>query len=236
MSKLRKTINRIPAIYVIVAVMAFVLMAVAAQAYRPSGSSTLSSAAEFENSSRFAKNYVHNRPFLWISMTPVQITTTDGLVSIGGGAGTYTEIGTSEAVALLLDTDADTVGTGVVPIPTDIDLAKNIQCRVIWAQSEAAATGSIDFVLTYEIYVAGTTAVTVPNDAFDVDGGTQVDLGADILTNGPWSTITGSTITATPGDDFWAFLLTYDETTAADAEVFGLQCRYYRKWLGGGQG
>jgi hypothetical protein len=236
MSKIRKSINSLKFIHVLTVVVAFMLASMFASAYRPTGSSTLSSSAEFSSSSRFAANYVFDRAFLWISMTPVQITTTDGLVSIGTGAGTYTEIGTSEAVALYLDTDADTVGTGVVPIPTDIDLAKDIQCRVIWAQSEAAGTGTIDFVLTYEIYVGGTTAVTVPNDAFDTDGGAQVDLGADILTLGPWSTIDGGTISATPGDDFWAFLLTYDETTAANAEVFGLQCRFFRKFLGGGQG
>ena len=134
------------------------------------------------------------------------------------------------------DTDNDTVPSGLFPIPVDIDLAQDIQCRVIWHQSESAGTGTINWTLTYEVYVGGTSAIVVPNDTFDTNGGAQADLAADVLTLGPWSTITGGTISATPGSDFMALLAKYTESTAANAEFDGFQCRYYRKWLGGGQG
>lgn len=231
MSKFRKTINRIPAIYALLAIM---LVASIAYAYRPYGSSTLSSADEFRHSSRFAANYVFNRTFIWIPMTPVQISTTDGLVGIGGGAPTYVEIGTSEAISIFMDTDNDTASTGLVPFPTDTDFSKPIQCRVLWSQSQGAATGTVNWTLTYEVFVAGVTAISVPNDAFDVDGGAQADLGAAVLQWGPYSTIAANTITATPGDDLFAVLVKYTEDTLTDGDLYGVQCRLWRKWLGGG--
>jgi hypothetical protein len=238
MTAIRKSFRANPITFIL-AVLALAMslsIGAYAAAVRPTNSSVNSNLEMFKHSSRFAALFVIDRPMIYIPVAPVQIITTDGLASVATGAGTYVETGTSESVSVYVDTDNDTVPSGIVALPVDIDLAQDIQCRVIWHQSEAAATGTINWTLTYEIYKGGTSAIVVPNDAFDTDGGAQVDLAADVITLGPWSTITGGTITAVSGDSFFALLAKYTESTAANAELDGFQCRYYRKWLGGGQG
>jgi hypothetical protein len=238
MTAIRKSFRANPITF-IMAVLALAMslsIGAYAAAVRPTNSSVNSNLEQFKHSSRFAALFVIDRPMLWLPVAPVQIVTTDGLVGIGTGDPTYVEVGTSETIAVFCDTDNDTVPSGIVPLPVDIDLAQDIQCRVIWNQSQGAGTGTTNWTLTYEVYVGGTTAITVPNDAFDTDGGAQADLAADVITLGPWSTITGGTISATPGDDFIGLLAKYTESTSTDAELLGFQCRFYRKWLGGGQG
>ena len=215
-----------------VAILCLAVVAVAGLA-RPSQTSTAGSHHQLMTADGAFQNFVIDRPYLWIPVVPSDIVAT-ALVGIGAGAPAIAEIGTSEVSAVLFDTDADSIASGLTPFPSDIDLAKNFQCRVLLSTAGAAAVGTVDFVLTYEVFVVGTTALTVANDAFDTDGGAQADLAAAVLTWGPWSVINGGTITATPGDDLFLIQAVYDETTTTDADFFGFQCQFYRKWLGAG--
>jgi len=203
-------------------------------AVQPTHGTSISSWADFIVSSPFAQNYVLDKPRLWIPMSGGFESTATGLVGMGAGTPTHTEVNTSEMGGLLLDADAES-GSRLIPVPADIDLSKDIRLRALWSNSTAAITGSVQFVFTYELFIADTTAISVPNDAVDTQGADQADsVTANALQWSPWSTITGGTITTlTPGDDILGVKCAVDLTTAADATLYGFQLEYHRKFLGG---
>lgn len=209
---------------------------------KPTSTSTAGSHSQLKGASPSFQNYVLDRPILWIPFTPengVVATTNDGGItttSVTNAAGTgnalQAEINTSGLLGYTADTSNDSVIV-LVPIPNGIDLAKAVNFRVLFSNSETAATGTLTTTFTYEILAIGTSTIGSgePDDAVDTAGSATADLAANVLTWGAWDTVAASTISADPGDDFLSIKCKLTLGTIADATVYGIQMRYYRKWL-----
>jgi len=224
-----------------VAVACMICMPIMA-AHIPTGANSTSSAAQFKHASPFSQNFVFDKPRIWIPLHQANIdvnTTNDGGItttsvvrSVGTGSVSLLEINSSEVNGFTFDSDNDSVGF-MIPIPHDIDLAQQIGLRVLWSNSEAAATGTARFYFKYIPLTVGTDAIAVGSTAMGTDGAAQADLGANVLQWSTWSYIAASTLTDVPGDGVLVFKLYVDVTTIADCSVFGVQLEYSRKWLGG---
>lgn len=152
-------------------------------------------------------------------------------LSLGTGDAVWTEVGTSGCAGFLCNADGD-VCVYRWPVPQDIDFSKEINFRVLWSNSQAAATGSCTFVFKYLKAIAGTTAIVLPATAVDTAPADQVDLAADVALWSGWAGITGGTITTmTPGDDTLHIGIDAQVTTISNATQLAVQARYYRKYL-----
>ena len=203
-------------------------------AVSPSRGSSVSSWSEFLTSSPFAANYVIDRPTVWVPFNGGFQGTVASLVGLATGTPVWTEVNTSGVGGYLLDADSESVVAGPFPISPDIDLSKDIDMRVLWSNSDPAATGSALFACTYEILTIGTSTIGAgePDDALDTVITTDVDLAANVTNLSPWGTIAGGTITVAAEDNMLIVKCNVDLTTIANATVYGLQIRHYRKFLG----
>lgn len=213
----------------------FVCMLVAtitmAAASRPTRSTTTSSYDLFRTACPFVANFVIDKPRIWVPASGGAEVTVGSLVGLGDGTPTPSEINTSEISGFTMANGHSF--SALMPVPADIDLAKDIRLRAVWSNSQGAGTGSGQVVFVYEPFIVGTTAISVPNDACDTDGTTVVDLAASVLTYSTWSTIDGGTITLTPGDDFLIVKADHTLTTITNMTTYGIQMEYSRKWIGG---
>lgn len=228
MKKVFKYTWMVAVIFVVTMLANFIIASAPSPTHGPSTSSW----GDFVVSSPFGSNYVIDKPRVWIPASGGSEVTVASLVGLGAGTPVPTEVNSSEVGGFLTDADDESF-SALIPVPADVDLAKDIRIRALWSNSEAAGTGSGKVVFTYEPFIVGTTAISVANDACDTDGATVTDLAANVLTWSTWSTIDGGTISLTPGDDFLIVKAAVDVTTIADMTVYGIQLEYYRKWLGG---
>lgn len=199
----------------------------------PSRGSSISSWSDLVASSPVAANFLIDRPRVWIPVAGGAELAVASLVGLGAGTPALAEINTSEIAGFTLDADDESV-SAIFPLPSDIDTAKDVRVRVLWSNSEAAATGTAQFACTYKEIDEGTTALAEAATAFDTDAAAEADLAANVVQWGPWNTIDGGTLTGTPGDDMLVLKCAVDLTTAADATVYGFQLDYYREFFGAG--
>lgn len=229
MKAIRRSLNRYP-LFSILLVLCVLVSAVAYAVHRPSNSNVNSSLAQFKHSNPFVANFVMDRPTVWVNLAPANAIVAS-LVGMGGGTPAVAEINTSEIGGFTLDANDESV-SGIIPIPGDMDLAQDFQCRVLYSNSEAAATGTINFTMTYGSLTVGTDALAVAATAVDTAGAALADLGANVLQWSNYSIIAGGTLTDTPIDDVLVIKEAVTLVTCANATVYGIQCQYYRKWLG----
>lgn len=229
-----KTLNN--KLFAFITALCFVAVGVstfAAVVYKPSQTSTVSSAAELRLASPFAQNYVIDKPVIFFPVTSWSNLTVASLVSMGAGTVVPTEVSTSEVGGLLFDSDNDSHSL-LIPIPIDLDVAQPIKFRAIWSNTTAAVTGSARFYFLYAQLTLDTTAIAAAAGTMSTDGAADPDSAtANALQGSPWSTLNASTLTGTPGDDFLIIKCYVDVTTITDATLLGIQMQYTRKWLGG---
>ena len=198
----------------------------------PTNGTTTGTLEEFRSCNSFAQNFCIDRPRLWLPVAPMNVTTTDTIISAGAGTCVLTEINSSEVMGMLFNSDNDS-HSWLVPIPADIDLEQAIRFRALWSNSQSVGTGSARFYFTYLELNEGTTALAVASSTMSTDGANQTDLAANVLQWSNWSTLNASTLTTVPGDDFLVVKCYVDVTTISDATLFGAQMEYYRKFIGG---
>ena len=216
------------------------LVGFTAFAVTPGGSKSSSSQAEFQHSSPFAFTYVFNWHYIWIPVTPMSFVATttaaDSTVAIlspGGGAGVISENTSSDILSLALDANAEDFSV-MIPCPTDCDWAQPVYVRVLYNET-STNVGSVLFALSYGEITADTTAIAVAATTTGVTDGAAdaTSATANIMQWAEWSTLAANTLSCVGGVDL--FLMKFDVTlvTVNNANVFGVQMKCARKWLGG---
>lgn len=208
-------------------------VAIGATVYRPTNGSTASSVSELKLSSPFAQNFVIDKPVLFFPVLSNVNITVASLVSMGAGTVVPTEIAASEIGGLLMDSDNDS-HSFLIPIPIDIDLAQPIYFRAIWSESDSGVTGSVRWYFLYKQLTLDSTVIAAAAGTMSTDGAADPDLASeDELQGSPWSTLNGSTLTGSPGDDFLIIKTYVDVTSVSKATLLGVQMQYSRRFLGG---
>ena len=147
------------------------------------------------------------------------------LVGLGAGAPVLAEVAASNIGAIFMDTSTDSHAF-MKKLPWNIDTAEDIRIAVDFVQSEAAATGSVLWSLTYNELIVGTTALAVGATVLDTIIPSCVDLAADVLTETEYGVLDGGTLDGTRGVDCIVCELIYTETTIANAELLGVVWDY----------
>jgi len=230
-----KTLNN--KLFAFITALCFVAVGVstfAAVVYKPSQTSTISSAAELRLASPFSQNYVIDKPVIFFPVTSWNnLTTTDTLLSMGAGTVVATEVAASEIGGLLMNSDNDSHSL-LFPIPVDLDVAQEIKFRAIWSESDTGVTGSVRWYFLYKQLTLDSTVIAEAAGTMTTDGAADPDLATeDEIQGSPWSTLAASTLTGTPGDDFLIIKCYVDVTSVSKATLLGIQMQYTRKWLGG---
>ncbi len=201
--------------------------------YVPKNAKGTEDADSFSSVSPFSSERVFERPIVEIAnfSLPGFLEHDDNPEGAGTGAPEYAEIAASSICGVLFAASTDTHGFRW-RLPMDIDLSKDIDFRLHWSNSAAAATGSCLWAVTYLPIVHGTTTIAAPATALDTVVASDVDLGANIMATTEWGSLTGGTLTTvTPGDDSLGIEITATLTTITDATLSAVDARYYRKYL-----
>lgn len=207
---------------------------------RPDGAWGPESSEGMIRSDPFASQYLNRRPIIDIfSVPPFQVDES------GGGTGELEIFGTGNAEAVEVNSSgipglymANTNALNILwTIPNDIDLAGDLQFRALFSNSEAAsASKTVNYTLSYLSLLASTTAVAAPTTTTGVTNGDAVAVAAaNVLQATNWATLAGSTLVDvgfTPGKDQMIVKMTCALSTAADASLFKVQARYYRRQIG----
>jgi hypothetical protein len=198
----------------------------------PTRGSSVSSWSDFVVSSPFSQNKVIDRPRVWVPVAGGAELSVSSLVGLGTGTPALSEINNSEIAGFTLDANNEAVAA-LVPVPSDIDVAKDIRIRVLWSNSESAGTGAATFTCEYTPLTIGTDAIAVGGTALDTAITADVDLAANVLNWSPWGVIAGGTLADTPGDDVIVVRCKVTLDTIANATVYAFQMDYYREYIGG---
>jgi hypothetical protein len=204
---------------------------------KPTNAVALATFDGLRNSSAWAKEYVQDiRIVNLLNVTGAcqNATGPANLFSFGTGHPALAEVNTSETAGYLLNADSESHGL-TWELPHDLDPNQDIDFRVKWSNSEAAATGSVLFSIVYTpVVIGGTTALAVAATALDTIIVNQVDLAANVKTWTSWGTITGGKtgiVALCPGTDEIVLKCAVDLTTCADATLFQIQARYRRRFV-----
>lgn len=168
---------------------------------------------------------------LWNFPNLLDTGAADNAQSMGTGAAEFAELNTSEIGGIYCDTSTDSYGTLWV-LPAEIDVSKDIKFRVLWSNSEAAATGSCTWAVKYTPLTAGTTAFAIGATALGTAITAQADLAANVQQWSPLGVLAGGTLTNTPGDDSLTLTTICTLTTIANATALALQVHYSRRYVG----
>jgi len=152
------------------------------------------------------------------------------LVSMGVGTADLDEVNATEIAGIECAT-TESYSTLWV-LPDEIDLAQDIDLRVLCCDEAAASTDVQTAVVTYQAVTVGTDALVAPATAVTTAIVAQADLNADIPWWTSYATIAGGTITDTPGEDLCNFKVAWTLSTLAAIWTLGYQVRYYRKFVG----
>jgi len=198
-------------------------------AYNPYGATGLEDWSSFSTCAPLSR-FIFDRPIVSIPLLPGGHCN-NSLVSMGTGTPAVAEINTSEVGGFTLDADNESVSF-LFPFPLDIDLSKEIDLRMLWSNSESAATGTGRVLWYHKAITAGTTAIAVATTAPGSVAAAQVDLAANVVLWSGWSVIAASTFAANvAGDDVLIVKAYVDLTTIANMTLYMAQVRYYRKYL-----
>ncbi len=204
----------------------------------PTNGSGASTVHRLRNTTRFGKEFVIDRPIvsLWGGGNLVGNLLATALASESAGAPVMAAIGSSVRTGLLIP-DTNDAHEVMWRLPDDIDLAQDIEFRVLWTNPQSAATGSALWAVTYAEATVGTfdMGAVAGAETLDTIIANQVDLGTDILQYTLWDgagVLDGGTLSGTPGDDFLSVNLACTHTTVTDTHAIDLQARYFRKWAG----
>jgi hypothetical protein len=204
-------------------------------AFTPTSASGSPSAAGLREYSRFTKEYVMDRPVIDLfNFTNMRITGPDDFEGMGTGAPEFGEIGSSSIGGFKM-TNTDTHGHLLV-LPYWLDPEQRIDFRILWSNSEAAATGSLILTVTYTPVDVSTqsTATGVGATALDSTIDSQADLAANVARWTEWGYISANKTGVKdldPGSDLLSIEITAALTTIADASVLQAQWRGYRKYI-----
>jgi len=207
---------------------------------KPEGANGAGSYSELRYASPFSYGFVCQETVQWIpfAIGNVVVASSGDIIStldsMGTGTASIVEVNTSEAGGFLLDADTDSV-SWLWMIPGDIDLAQPIYISVLFSES-STTTGTVGMVFTYGAMTVGTTAIAVAatNTGVTDDTSTATSATAHALQWLDESTITASTWSGTPGQDFVLMKGVFTQTTVADMTVYGAKIRYKRKFVGCG--
>ncbi len=203
----------------------------------PTNSSGASTVHRLRNSSRFGKEFVVDRPIVslwgWKGSLFGNLRAT-ALVTGSAGDAIVDDLGGGPRNALFFDTDGDAHEV-MWKLPDDIDLAQAIRFRILWSNTEAAATGSALLTVKYRVAPVGTfdMGLAAAATALDTAIVNQVDLAEDVFQYTSWGVLDADTLSGTPGEDYISVLAELTtKTTVASVDVYDVHAQYYRKWLG----
>ena len=156
------------------------------------------------------------------------------LTSMGNGGPALVTIAASDIGGMLFNADGEIYGFEV-ELPFDMDPNQDVDFRLKWSNSAAAATGSALWILTYNAVITANagTALAIGATALDTPYGIDVDAGANIQKWTPWGTIAAGGLSAlTPGDDCLDMSLEQDTfDTITDATLYKVQMRYFKRMI-----
>jgi len=127
-------------------------------------------------------------------------TAADGNISAGAGAAIIDITATSLFSSFRIQAAADS-HSGLIALPNDLDVEKDIGISIIWSCDQAAAD-AYSWTISHSEY-------DIENDDVDVAPATALTAIADTdvadasrLKQTPWATITGGTYNGTIGDGY----------------------------------
>ena len=195
----------------------------------PTNGSGNQTVARMRNSDKFGKEFVCDRVKRMLFNFPNFVEAAD-LVSMGVGTADLDEINAIEIAGLECAT-TESYSTFWV-LPDEIDLAQDIDLRVLCCD-EGAASGDVQTaVATYQAMTCGVDTMVAPATAVTTAIVAQADLAADIPWWTTYATIAGGTITDIPGEDMCNWKVAWTLSTLAAIWTMGYQVRYYRRFVG----
>lgn len=197
----------------------------------PTNASGVSTLNNLRTCDKFSKEFVIDRPIVTM-FDLINYTTTDTLVGLIPGTGhpVFTQLNSSGIGGLLLNAD-DEGYSWLWPIPIDIDLAQEINFRILYGDAtavDAAKTNAWTF--NYTLLDNGATAIAAAGTGLTKTS-TTAAAGANYFYASAWATMAASTLTAEPGDDVLLMNVKVDITNTTPTLMAG-QARYYRKYIG----
>jgi hypothetical protein len=191
-----------------------------------SGSQT---AHRLRNSDKFTKEFVCDRVKRNLFTLPNFVAGAD-LVSMGVGTADLDEVTATELAGIECAT-TESYSTLWV-LPDEIDLAEDIDFRVLACDEGAASANVQTAVITYQAVTVGTDAMVAPATVLNTPIVAQADLAADIPWWTAYGTINGGTITDQPGEDLCNVKCAWTLVVLAAIWMLGIEVRYYRKFVG----
>jgi hypothetical protein len=186
----------------------------------------------------FTKNFVADRPIIEVldftKNNNLRAVGPLAIESLGNGNPQLLDINTSDIAGMTFNANGEIYGFEV-ELPYDMDPNQDVDFRLKWSNSAAAATGSALWILLYNAVITANagTAIAIGATALDTPYGVDVDAGADIQKWTPWGTIAAGGLSAlTPGDDCLDMSLEMDTfDTIVDATLYKVQMRYYKRMV-----
>lgn len=133
--------------------------------------------------------------------------------SSGAGNPALQEVNTTGMVALKIDAAADDVHHTWF-IPTDLDVASDLNIYVLWSSDQTTDTDTVTWKILYEALTPDTDAPGAPATALDTAIAADTNIAtADALQKTAAGVIVGGTLTAA---DFLHFLVEADAFSGAD--------------------
>jgi len=203
--------------------------------FEPTSASGKATAKGLRNYGRFASEYILDRPvnelFNFQNFVEHDPDNTEGM---GTGAPEFGEISTSSIGGIKM-VNTDTYGFLMV-VPAWCDPASQWDFRILWSNSEAAATGSVLYAVTYTPIKVATqaTALAAGATALDTVIASDVDAAANVPQWTTWGSISADKTDVKDliaGTDLISMEITAALTTIADASVLQAQYRVARRYL-----
>lgn len=159
-------------------------------------------------------------------------------VGVHTGAPVQQEISTFGIASILLDTAGDMVCTDGM-IPWDLDPAKDVKVRVVWASGSTDTADTVTWIVTYKTLVPNVTALATPSTALDKTIAAQdVPVAtAYAICKTAWGVIKGGTISDLAENWIWNVEMdAFDVGLSEDKFLLGLEIAYTPRRLREGDG
>jgi hypothetical protein len=196
----------------------------------PTNSSGSQTVHALRNSDKFGKEFVCDRHKEILFYLPNFVAAAN-LVSMGVITAELDEVNATELGGVMCAT-TESYSTLWI-LPDEIDLAQDLDFRVLFIDEAAKTLTTQTCVVTYQAVTVGTDALVAPATVLDTPIPAILDEGVDIPVWTDWGTIDGGTIGDVPGDDLCNIKIAWTLNVACPALwTLSAQARYYRKFVG----